>query len=138
MKTILVGYNESEPSLRALDRAASLADAFEARLIVTNVAHRGDRSGRPVDPAPAPRDFAGELAPARAYLEDRGVGAEYVAAEGEPARMIAAVADELDADLVVVGTREAGLAERIAHPSVSRELAHTTHRDVLIVHPECA
>lgn len=32
MKTILVGYDVSEPSLRALDRAASLADALEARL----------------------------------------------------------------------------------------------------------
>lgn len=62
--------------------------------------------------------------------------AEYVAAEGEPTRMIASVADELDADLVVVGTREAGFVERIAHPSVSRGLANSSHRDVLIVHPE--
>ena len=49
--------------------------------------------------------------------------------------MIASVADELDADLVVVGTREAGFVERIAHPSVSRGLAQGSHRDVLIIHP---
>ena len=136
MKTILVGYDESEASLHALKRAASLADALEARLIVANVASPTDRSDHLVDPAPAPSDFAPELAPARAYLEDRGVRAEYVTAEGEPARMIASVADELDADLVVVGTREAGFVERIARPSVSRGLARTSHRDVLIVHAD--
>ena len=34
MKTIVVGYDETEPSKRALDRAAELAQASGAKLIV--------------------------------------------------------------------------------------------------------
>ena len=37
MKTIVVGYDASEPSQRALARAASLAGAYDAKLIVTSV-----------------------------------------------------------------------------------------------------
>src|ERR1700750_3306355 len=115
MKTIVVGYDESDPSHRALERAATLATAYDARLIVTSVARATEEKRRTV--APPPRDYAEDLAHARAYLEDRGVRASYVAAEGEPARMIATVAEQHGADLIVVGTREAGLVERVQEPS---------------------
>jgi len=36
---------------------------------------------------------------------------------------------------VVVGTREAGLAERVVRHSVSQQVAKKVHCDLLIVHP---
>jgi nucleotide-binding universal stress UspA family protein len=46
------------------------------------------------------------------------------------------IADDMRADLVVVGTREPKLVDRILRHSVSQQVARTVHRDLLIVHPE--
>ena len=54
---------------------------------------------------------------------------------GDPANAIATLAEERDVDLVVVGTRETGLWERLLHHGVSRVVSRRAHRDVLIVHP---
>jgi len=58
-----------------------------------------------------------------------------VPAVGDPSKTIVLVADEHDADLIVVGTREPGLVDRVLHQSVSRSVSRHTRRDVMIVHP---
>jgi len=139
MRTILVGYDETEPSKRALERAVSLAKAFDAKLVVTSVApilqSAGGRGAGPIDPVDSPERHVEELDRARAYVADQGMEADYVPAVGDPANTIMRVAEERDADLIVVGTREPGLIDRLLHQSVSRSVSRHTHRDVMIVHP---
>jgi nucleotide-binding universal stress UspA family protein len=138
MRTILVGYDETDGAKRALDRAVELAEAFGAHLVLTSVAPTVQAAGRGLgatDPIDSPERHREELAHARTYLRDRGIEADYIPAIGDPAKAIAMLAEERDADLIVVGTREPGLAERVMRSSVSQAVSRRSHRDVLIVHP---
>ena len=139
MKTIVVGYDETEGAKRALARAAELATAFDSKVIVTSVAQAlvGATAARglgPVDPVDPPELHREELRHAAAFLSERGLHAEYDVALGDPAEKILQLAESRDADLIVVGTREAGLLERLLDPSVSGAVQRKAHCDVLVVH----
>lgn len=139
MKTIVVGYDDTEPSKRALARAAELAAAFEGHVHVVSVAPLlvGASAARgigPFDPSDSPELHREELRHAAAFLEERGIAGEYAVAYGEPSDALVDYAGSHGADLVVVGTREAGVLERVVAPSVSGALRRHAHCDVLIVH----
>jgi nucleotide-binding universal stress UspA family protein len=137
MKTIVVGYDETEPSKRALDRAAEIAKAFGAKLIVTSVAPimvSIGRSAGALDPTDTPSEHKAELDRAREHLQGAGVETEFQAAVGEPAETIVQLAEERQADMIVVGTREPNVLERLLGQSVSQSVSHRAHCDVLIVH----
>jgi nucleotide-binding universal stress UspA family protein len=137
MSTIVVGYDQTPGSQRALERAATLAKALGSRLVVTSVAPLMvsiGRSGGPTDPTDTPEMHAKELDAARQYLEGHGVQAEYRSGVGEPAEAIVKLAGEVGAEMIVVGSREPNLIQRLTGQSVSEAVSHHAHCDVLIVH----
>jgi nucleotide-binding universal stress UspA family protein len=86
------------------------------------------------DPADTARDHVAELAHARSYIESQALQAEYVEAVGHPADALVTAAQERGADMIVVGSREAGFVARLLGTSVSDAVSHRAHCDVLIVH----
>ncbi len=135
MKTIVVGYDETEPANRALERTAELAAGSGARVIVTSVAHKFVGRGiGPADPVDPPELHREALEHAAAFLVERGIHGEYDIALGDPADHIVQLAKEHGADLIVVGTREPGLIERMLGLSVSGAVQRKAHCDVLVVH----
>jgi nucleotide-binding universal stress UspA family protein len=128
MKTIVVAYNDTGDSDRALTRAAELTRFYGAKLVVTSVVPvlvGAESSGT----------AGGELQAADAQLRELGIEAELVEAVGEIAEAIVEVADSRGADLIVVGTREPSQVERLLGQSVSEGVQRRAHCDVLIVHP---
>jgi nucleotide-binding universal stress UspA family protein len=137
MQTIVVGYDATKPADRALERAAELGETFGAKLIVTSVAPVMVGAGRSVggiDPTDTPEEHHEDLVQAQKYLSGRKVSAEYQPAIGEPADTIVEVAEKVGADLIVVGTREPNLLQRLLGQSVSESVQRQAHCDVLIVH----
>ncbi len=137
MKTILVGYDDSEPSKSALRGAAEIAKAFGAALHVTSVAPvlvGGPRGMGPYDPTDPPEEHVKQLERAQALLAQEGVTATLDPAHGDPAEAILEVADRVNADLIVLGSHERSLIEHALGMSVSGTVSRKAHRDVLIVH----
>jgi nucleotide-binding universal stress UspA family protein len=137
MQKIVLGFDDTDASKRALERAAELTRAFQSDLFVTSVAPLAvgaARSGGPVDPVDPPSKHREEISHARAYLQSQGISAHYQTAVGDPADTIVELATERGADLIVVGTREPNILERLLGQSVSETVSHKAHCDVLIVH----
>ena len=137
MNTIVVGYDDTEPSKRALERAADLAEKFGSRLLITSVAPVMIPSGHGsagVDPTDPPKQHEIELEHAHAYLAGRNLSAELQPAIGDPADTIVEVADQNGTTLIVVGTRQPSILERLLGTSVSGAVSRHAHCDVLIVH----
>jgi nucleotide-binding universal stress UspA family protein len=140
-KVIVVGVDDTDASRRALDRAAEIAVADRARLVLTSIAPvlAGMAAGHgigPFDPADPPEEHQVELLHARDALAPRNLEVELEFGVGEPAHAIVSVAEKHEADLIVVGTREPGFLDRLLAGSVSQSVARRAHCDVLIVHPE--
>ena len=133
MRTIVVGYDDTEPARQALRRAAELAQASGARLIVTTAVSPEEVDLSGLAAGGAPELTVDELERARAFLGELGVEAEYQVSMGEPADGIVEVAERQGADLIVVGTRDPGPIERMLGHSVSHAVLRRARCYVLIV-----
>ena len=118
--TILVGYDDSDAARRALDRAADFV-GYGSRLTVVSVAR---------DDGPALGDV---LESARTRLIERDVPATYLRRAGEPADGIVETAEDLAADLVVVGRTSRGQVPGGELGSVSAAVARRAPCGVLVV-----
>jgi nucleotide-binding universal stress UspA family protein len=147
VKTIAVGYDGSEGSKRALERATDLADALSAKLVVVSVAELmpvaadpglpGDAMGMvspAVNPVPDEAEARRELHDAKTVLAGRSTEIEFTEVVGDAADGIIDEAESRGADLIVVGTRHPGFLSRLVAGDVGEAISRRAHCDVLIVH----
>jgi nucleotide-binding universal stress UspA family protein len=130
MEKILLAYDGTPESKRALGTATSLCKAFGASLAVVSVVpyHPG-RS--PIDPWDDRETHAKELVEARELLRESGIEAQLLEPVGEPADAIEQIASKGKFDTIVVGTRGQRALGRLLQGSVSEHVA--THAEVTVV-----
>lgn len=130
MQRILLAYDGGEPARKALATAAELAKKFEAVVTVVSVVpvHPGRT---PIDPWDDGLVHAKELKEAGDALRELGIEADLLEPSGDPATVIERVAEKIDADVVVVGSRGLGAMSRILQGSVSEHVA--THAAATVI-----
>ena len=116
-RKIVVGYDGSESSRRALDAAADLAGYGSTLSVVT---------------VQTPEVNGSAAREARTRLQARHLEARYHQPVGEPAEQLLEKAAELEADVIVVGRRNGGPLDTLLG-SVSSRVAGGASCDVLVV-----
>jgi nucleotide-binding universal stress UspA family protein len=130
MQRILLAFDGTEPSEKALALAADLAKTYQATLTVVSVVpvHPG-RS--PIDPWDDREVHQQELLKAAKELRELGIEPELVESAGDPAKTIERIAADRKVDAVVVGARGLNALERVLQGSVSEHVA--THAPTTVI-----
>jgi len=145
LKKILVAHDFSEPADRALAFAASLAKQVGATLDVVHVhpdVYNGHSDPAVGTPWPTPeqeerylRFLEQELQRAvQAVLGESGLLVTPHIVRGEPGKRIEALAGEVGAHVICIGSTGKGAVQRVLLGSVSQRIVRTSHVPVLTVH----
>lgn len=143
--TIVVGYDGSTNAHRALEAAIALAGAETTVHVVTAYDEPSNHDIAKVM-AIVPEEFRhgidllegprSHLRDAENLLGSKGVAHVGHFVEDRPAGAILDLAEEIDADLIVVGSRGVGRGTRFIGGSVSTRIATHAPRSFLVVHED--
>src|SRR4051812_31829499 len=137
---VVVGSDGTPPSLYTVDRAAEVAQAAQAKLVVVTAHRERDPSTAPSPSQGLHRDLYGAEA-ARKALEKSLTGltqqrARYIEQQlvaGDPAQALLDVVGPNPANLIVVGNRGLGASEGQLLGSVPGNVVKNARCDVLVV-----
>ena len=135
-KTILFPIDRSREAREAAEMVTNLVKTYGSRLFLLSVVEKVS----PEDPTPphspvmaSPEEVEKLLQAAQALFAQQGIEADMVEREGKPSFTICDVADEIGADLIVMGCRGLGLTSEGATESVTARVINLSPCPVLIV-----
>lgn len=129
-KTVLFPIDQSRETREAAEMVIRVVETHNSRLILLSVVEEAGEAATPMQSVEA---VAKLLANAQSLFEQQGIKAEIVEREGKPAFTICDVADEMGADLIVMGCRGLGLTEEGATDSVTTRVINLSPCPVLVV-----
>jgi nucleotide-binding universal stress UspA family protein len=137
-KNIILAFDGSEYSQRALEHAKSMTERYEANLWLVHVfSHTSDLLGyEDFEKLYAKRKSAGQaiLDKAKKKLGSTTLKVYEELIDGAEAEAILKVAENHQADLIVMGTRGFGAVKGLLVGSVSRKVIHLSTCPVMVVH----
>jgi len=138
-RNVVVAYDGGDGSRAALAKAAEIAARDEAALTVVEATSEQMPSVVPGSPTQSPPDKAED---ARKQLR-QAIDAIAPSLEASPwvvggpaAKAILTVAEDIEADLIVTGSRNRGAVARAVLGSISTDILHGARCDVLVVQPD--
>jgi nucleotide-binding universal stress UspA family protein len=142
-KSIVVGTDGSETATQAVRQAVDLARAVGAKLELVSAYEPVPAQRLQVERREAPEDLQWAINPredvdatlkaAAEVAREAGVMVDVYPRQGDPADAILDVAEEQEADLVVVGNKGMTGAKRFLLGSVPNKVSHHAPCSVLII-----
>jgi len=131
---VILGYDGSEGSRKALAAAIELAGALQRTLVIAYAYEVSALGGEVQDLAKALRE-RGEAATEEAAqaARDAGLQPETVVVSGDRAESLATLAADRGAGMVVIGTRGEPPLKGLILGSVAHKLLHLSPAPVLVV-----
>ncbi len=135
--TVLFPIDQSRESREAVDVVVRLVQIHQSkRLVLLSVVEPSEeKSTEPVraEVMTSAEAIAELLTQAKQLFSEQGITAEIEEREGKPAFVICDLADEIGADLIVMGCRGIGLTEEGAAESVTNRVINLAPCPVLVV-----
>jgi nucleotide-binding universal stress UspA family protein len=137
-KNILIAFDGSECSNKALAYAKNMAEQYKGTLWLVHVfPHTSDLLGyEDFEKLYSKRKGAGQavLDSAAEGLGERSFEVREELLEGPEAESILKVAERIQSDIIVMGTRGLGAVKGLLLGSVSRKVIHLSACPVMVVH----
>ncbi len=136
-KTVLFPVDQSREAREAAEVVVNIVQKYDSRLFLLSVLEEADPEAEPptseTEAMRSPEAIAELLNSAHALFAQQGIEAETISREGMPAFTICDVADEIGANLIVMGCRGLGLTEEGAAESVTNRVINLSPCPVLVV-----
>ncbi|MCS7164296.1 MAG: universal stress protein [Thermodesulfovibrio sp.] len=137
MQNILVCFDGSEWSKKALNKAIEIAQKFNSKITVLSVVPKVCFLEMGIDCATVESIFKaeveGNLKKAEEILNEKGVRGQTLILEGTPADVIVDYAKDNNIDLIVIGTKGKDATERTLFGSVSQKVTANAGCAVLVI-----
>lgn len=132
-KTVLFPIDQSREAREAADVVTNVVRQYGSRLVLLSVVEEPAADVPSADPMVSPEVVAKLLENAQTLFSQQGIKAEILERQGKPAFTICDVADEIEADLIIMGCRGLGLTDEGATESVTTRVINLSPCPVLIV-----
>ena len=132
-KTVLFPIDMSLEAQQAATLVAQLVKENQSRLVLLSVVEPAAEGVAAPSGQASPEAVAQLLNQAKDNFATQGIATETLEREGQPAFVICDVADEIGADLIVMGCRGVGLIEEVQEESVTARVINLSPCPVLIV-----
>lgn len=132
-KTVLFPIDQSRETREAADMVVKLVQKHSSRLVLLSVVEEPAADSPNGDAMSSPEVVAQLLETAKSLFSGQGIPAESIERQGKPAFTICDVADEIGADLIVMGCRGLGLTDEGATDSVTTRVINLSPCPVLVV-----
>lgn len=132
-KTILFPVDRSRETEEAIATVTNVVQTYNSRLVLLSVVEAQGEDKQETRQMTSQDSVTELLQKVKSVFSEDNIDAETLEREGRPAFMICDVADEIDADLIIMGCRGVGLIEEEASESVSNRVINLSPCPVLVI-----